>query len=290
MSIPTYYRVLSGDAAKQATAKPNGGWSQVANYEGDLRFPWSKIDGPSTWFVKVVSSNNCSGQQGIVEISSSDSLEGGYLSNILEPVLASGARSSIHAQIAMTNAFAACTFASAGADWSKQVRIWATSSIYSYPLLNVIKTQDSKWVTYSADLPSNAWNEKFPDSKSIDLILPKDHMKLGDGDFVTSTTQPPAVLGKLKVGSLLRVVPGKYLNLYPIKIKGYQWESCSKSLAQDSYGFSCEIIAKATKNTYTLKKSDVGHFIVARELWVLPDKYSLSGVGSSSYRTRKVTK
>ncbi len=291
MQVPTFYRVLTGDAAKQAVAK-TGGWSQTSDTSTDLRFPWSKVQGPSTWFAKVITSNDCSGEHGIVAINSSDSLGGGYLSQIREPVMKSGNRSVVHVQIAMTNLFASCTFTSAGASWANQVRLWATSEpFYSYPLLNQSKVQDSKWITYSADLPTNAWKQQFTDPLDVELIVPKDHIgSAGNGGYVTTVTTAPKISGLLKVGSKLKVVPGAYLNLNPIKIKGYQWLSCSQPLAQDSYGFSCAIIPKSNSNAYTLKKSDLGNYIVARELWVLPNKNDLSGAGSWSLRSAKVVK
>ncbi len=289
--IPTFYRVLTGQAAKQAVQNPDGRWLQYPPL--NLGTGWSKIQGPAVWSLRAVgiafSDPNCLTGDKIVEIQSSDTSMGN-LDIILEPVIAGDNRANLHVQISYANSYASCLFASAGAEWPNQARLWATNDIFNaYPLYNVKKVTTPTWINFSADLPANAWQQQFPYDTTVQVILPKEHLTKATG-YITTTTKPPSVSGKLKVGSTVKIVSGTYLNLNPVKIKGYQWLSCTQPQSQDSYGFSCSIVPKSNSNTYTLAKSDLGHYIVARELWVMPDRNNLSGQGGSSLRSSKVTK
>jgi hypothetical protein len=72
-----------------------------------------------------------------------------------------------------------------------------------------------------------------------------------------ANTQTPTVSGAAVEGATLTADPGKWQGQGPIAFT-YQWVRCDAALK------SCPPIAKATKNTYTLTATDVGHRLLVQ--------------------------
>jgi hypothetical protein len=75
-------------------------------------------------------------------------------------------------------------------------------------------------------------------------------------DLVSTPTAPenkerPAITGRAVVGELLFAEPGKYGGGVPERF-AYQWQRCNAA------GASCTKITGVTKQTYTVRRSDVG--------------------------------
>ena len=67
----------------------------------------------------------------------------------------------------------------------------------------------------------------------------------------------PAISGTAQDGQKLTTSNGTWTSSSSITLYGYSWSRC------DTSGNKCATIAKATSNTYTLTKDDVGHTIRA---------------------------
>ncbi|HZR90960.1 MAG TPA: hypothetical protein VFA44_00970 [Gaiellaceae bacterium] len=72
-----------------------------------------------------------------------------------------------------------------------------------------------------------------------------------------ANTQTPTISGAAVVGATLTADPGKWQSQGPITIT-YQWVRCDANVK------SCPPIAGATKNTYTLTSTDVGHRLIVQ--------------------------
>ena len=72
-----------------------------------------------------------------------------------------------------------------------------------------------------------------------------------------ANTQTPTISGAAVQGATLTADPGKWQGQGPITIT-YQWVRCDATLK------SCPPIAGATKNTYTLTATDIGHRLLVQ--------------------------
>jgi len=70
-------------------------------------------------------------------------------------------------------------------------------------------------------------------------------------------TDSPTVSGTLQDASILTAAPGTWSGTQPISF-GYEWKRC------DTSGTSCDLIAGATRATYTLTSGDIGSRIEVR--------------------------